>query len=888
VKAKFLFGLAFFAFVSLSAAQAVEKASVAKQLQAYYQKGTPPPWGDAIKELAAANADKRDAAAKYLVSLLDQAQADELSGKAPWRATPYWGSSGENPARNLRQQIAGDLAKSQPSSATLLVIRWYLDHEKVVRFQETAIAAIDKSQGKEVDEFCLRLVQPAHENSVVVLAALKHIGKGKSDIPEAVLKGLCDHYRPSIRAAARNLNKDRGNADPGAFDPVAAMKRPALSALMTNIGALLDQPAPPDAPFVKMITTWTAGKESDTSTTLGWLVKNEGDSWTVLTPFGHRETFHKEKKTKGRREIEVIVKSSWEKASVAEEVKRVVELRKKGDPDFALSERGGLTGQFQGRGAGVYEVTLAHWLYTAKQLDLSAQLLLPALDSLYMDSHLVDMMRHRVGETAGYRMLVAFAGDRDFAETQRLADALVQRYPGTRFHDYAVQLSKEMPKRQDDFNKLKLPTPEEWAALKKKLNRVEQITFLAERVRLLNCFQMGQPGGYSIREGQFAEPCGLSQNAAWGLGRGETKVINPYVELVGGSERYGWEDEKKPAKGMQLTVADIPHLAPFLRDDWHMLCVSFWRDFSADRHLDTTRPLFGEIINDLSKRDLSRVRDMSSMSEADINKHIKKMILWSQENAKKTEDELAWEGLEDEVKAGQRFYWLRNYRVFLQRKDKRLVPLLLKYVNELDPKGHKEEPRTGAWDEQATASILADCLALDPPAFKVAVKRLADHHLTPVRLLVGRILHASGEKEEARNVFAPILEKGDPFHMQRQDLPAVFKALLSDGSEPSTAVARLLFKNKRYAEIEDSAVRVSLVQQCGNAGIGDGYLAYLPLLDVPEKGTEIAKEITDKLTPKDPEIVRITEMFPKASDQIAPLKEWLKAKAKAVEKQPEK
>jgi hypothetical protein len=161
VKAKFLFGLAFFAFVSLSAAQAVEKASVAKQLQAYYQKGTPPPWGDAIKELAAANADKRDAAAKYLVSLLDQAQADELSGKAPWRATPYWGSSGENPARNLRQQIAGDLAKSQPSSATLLVIRWYLDHEKVVRFQETAIAAIDKSQGKEVDEFCLRLVQPA-------------------------------------------------------------------------------------------------------------------------------------------------------------------------------------------------------------------------------------------------------------------------------------------------------------------------------------------------------------------------------------------------------------------------------------------------------------------------------------------------------------------------------------------------------------------------------------------------------------------------------------------------------------------------------------------------------------------------------------------------------
>jgi hypothetical protein len=37
-------------------------------------------------------------------------------------------------------------------------------------------------------------------------------------------------------------------------------------------------------------------------------------------------------------------------------------LRAKGDPDFQLSERGVLTGQFQGRAAGVYEVTLAHWL----------------------------------------------------------------------------------------------------------------------------------------------------------------------------------------------------------------------------------------------------------------------------------------------------------------------------------------------------------------------------------------------------------------------------------------------------------------------------------------------------------------------------------------------
>ena len=268
-----------------------------------------------------------------------------------------------------------------------------------------------------------------------------------------------------------------------------------------------------------MTTKQIVDKDTRTSTTLGWLVKNDGDSWVVLTPFGHRETFYKEKTIKGRRG-EWTTRSSWEKSPIADEVKRVVELRKKGDPDFELSERGGLTGQFQGRGAGVYEVTLAHWLYTAKQFDLSARSCLLALDSVYMDHHLVDMMRHRVGEAMGYKMLVAFAGDRDFAETKRLADALVQRYPETRFHDMAVQFGKEMPSRNDDFKKLKLPTPEEWAALKKKLGRAEQIGYLAERMRLLNCFQQGQPGGYSITEKQFAEPCGLSRNAAWGLDMG--------------------------------------------------------------------------------------------------------------------------------------------------------------------------------------------------------------------------------------------------------------------------------------------------------------------------------------------------------------------------------
>src|SRR5262249_38770332 len=143
-----------------------------------------------------------------------------------------------------------------------------------------------------------------------------------------------------------------------------------------------------------------------------------------------------------------------------------------------------------------YEAILGAWLYRAGRDAEAASILLPALDSVYADHYLVDTVRHQVGEIHGYRMLVAFAGDRDYAEVLKHAKLINERYPDTRCHAYARGLAEQLPRRTDDFTKFKLPTPAEWADLKKKLTRGQQIDFLCERMRLLNCFQLGQPGGY--------------------------------------------------------------------------------------------------------------------------------------------------------------------------------------------------------------------------------------------------------------------------------------------------------------------------------------------------------------------------------------------------------
>jgi len=416
----------------------------------------------------------------------------------------------------------------------------------------------------------------------------------------------------------------------------------------------------------------------------------------------------------------------------------------------------------------------------------------------------------------------------------------------------------------------------------KKLSRAEQISYLTERMRLLNCFQMGQPGGYSLTQGQFAEPSGLSRDAAWGLGRGETKVINPYLELVGGHAGLFEDDNKKPFKGLELTVADIPHLAPFLREDWHLLCVSFWRDFSPDRDLDTTRPLIGSIINSLAKRDLAKTSTMVKMTDAEIDKHITSIIRWATENARKSERQLLWETLEQEFKAGTPWGQLTNPYRLIELKDKRLLPVLLKYLDDT----------TSEYDLH---SLLYWCLDYDPSAFKAAARKFAKHKSVGLRLAAGHILFAGGERKEGTKVFADILENGSPWQLEEHALPKLVKVLLKEGSTASKQAAALIFNNKRYTEIREGWVRASLVNQCAEAGIGDGYLSYLPLLDIKGNsignisystdtvvGEIIAREIIEVLAPKDPAIIRINKMFPKASDQIAPLKEWLKGKAKAV------
>jgi hypothetical protein len=591
-------------FLPLYCAQAGppgQQPDVAAELRAYYQDARKEPgWRTAFTRLAGADAADAERAGTYLCALLAQALKDERSGVAAWRPTPFWGSSGENPAIILRETIAEQLGDGKFSAAVLPVVRWYLEAEPLARLHVKATAALDRLEGKEADDLRAELATRPHPNSSVAIAALQQIGNRKEQLPADRLAALCQHHRAGNRDTARKLNRQQGGPEPPPFDAVKALHSPPVRKLVEDITALVEGPAPAGAEFVVVTQTTfqKGGANENKHETRGWVLKREGDTIELLSPFGWRDRFTKQPKP-----VAMPAAAAWfqtctiEPVKIADEVERVEALRKKNDPEHALSEQGGLTGQFEGQAAGLYEVLLAQWLAASKQDDLAARILLPALDTLYEDEHLVRMTRSRLGVAYGYQMFVAFVGDRDYARAERWAQLLSKRFPETPFHHYAVQLAEQLPKRRDDFVNLKLPTPKEWADLKRTLSRDEQIDYLCQRMRLLNCYQWGQPGGLDYYGKQYAEPCGLSRNASWGGGSGKTEVINPLLELAGGQDMQG-----RSYPGLGLKAADVPKLEKYRREDWFILAVSFWRDFHYGRTLETTQSLFAGIIAKVHKQ----------------------------------------------------------------------------------------------------------------------------------------------------------------------------------------------------------------------------------------------------------------------------------------------
>jgi hypothetical protein len=855
----------------------------------------PPPWAAPIRELSSAKSEERRRAAAFLRELLVITMEQEQSRTAPWRATPYWGGGAELPSRELRKELAEALAKAGPLPDALPVWRWYLENERIDAHLEPVMTALSKLDGKDAEALRAELATRPHDNAIVAAAAINQIAEKKGSLPAEPLAALCHHHRKLIREAARKLNAQQGGKDPGAFAPAKAVRSKPMEKLMGQVGELMTELPAPKAEFVKLTERYLDAKKvvKQTYEHVGWLTRRESDIIEIYTLYGQLDAVrdkeqkrveHHERLPDGNgtrfSEIDITVDAAVTPARLDDVIKQVEASRAKNTAGNDLSESGPLTGQFRGTGATLFEAILGTWLYQAGQDAEAARVLLPALDSLYADRHLVDMVRHQLGQIHGYRMLVAFAGDRDYEKALRSARLIDERYPDTRFHEYAKGFVKQFPRRVDDFKKFKLPTAAEWGTLKQKLTRTEQIDFLCERMRLLNCFQSGQPGGYDPDAEQFAEPCGMASDASWGLRKGKTLVINPLTELKG---PYNWFDENKPKpRGMELTLKDVPQLGRYLRDDWYMPTVGFWRDFHPDRNLAGTRQWFAQVINGLAGKDICKIAGWTHLTPAEIDKEIERISQWATENAGKSKVQLQWDALREIVKAGGNWHAVQD-RVgwLLEHKETDAYGVMKTYLHD------------DTTDDWSKGQILQLYLKHDPAQARELAPGFLNHKQSYLSFYAALIVFQTGDRDKARHILGEALATAEIDGW----LADAVDQLLKEGSSESKQQVVRVFSNRRFRHERYS--RVKILQSCARAGMKEPYEFYIPLLDIsdsvlpmldekgkpsgasnfePSVAAAFAKEIVDQFAKDDPAVKEIARKHPRTADQLADLKNWLRSR----------
>lgn len=265
---------------------------------------------------------------------------------------------------------------------------------------------------------------------------------------------------------------------------------------------------------------------------------------------------------------------------------------------------------------------LVLWLYKKSKPGYSQQLLREG-DALPADTTL----RDNFGIIYYDDMLSAMSMDRDYAQAIVFGAHLSGRaFKGYKYQQEAIALTRQLKDNSEDFKAFHQPDSVEWAALKKKLNKKEQVLYLAERLRLLNCIQPGQPGGISYSMDQFsvsmpeATKNGVSY---WGHGT-RYRVINPYVELV----------------EMKLSPGEIQPLLPYLLKETYIPSYSYFRDFRPERTVHKLSWVVESLIFECTTKHFLKNDFFTSLSLEQKKVEVEEIRKWCEENASSSRQEL--------------------------------------------------------------------------------------------------------------------------------------------------------------------------------------------------------------------------------------------------------
>jgi hypothetical protein len=742
------------------------------ELAVYYETGERPDFKPALRALSAADPAERVRAGRYLLALFRQSLADESNGRAEPEASIGWGGGSKSRAHDFREELAEEFA-DEASVEALDAALFLIENDESPENQKHGAKVLCRINSPRCKAIFKQLLAQPHPCGAVTVAVIKEVAyRELRELRPDVLR-LTNHYRAAVRDAARDTAMILRFENIPEFNAAESFT-PWLDSQVKQFAAMLHTNIPADARWIQILPMDEEEHRSRTRHPVplrGWLLSEDPQSFRALDWFNRELTLRKSK-------------MRFEDASLAETIKWLAQSRqirdeKKANPDtFSeqedLSPEGSLTGQFEPRSFNLPEALVGIWCYSRGEKRLAAEVLFPCFDRADDDRKIVRAFQDLIGRGYHLTMLDAFSRERNYDRTLALAIHLSKPvFDGYFYQHRAKELAEQLPKRRDDFGEFRLPTKAEWKALQSTLLRQEQIRYLAGRLRLINCFQMGQPGGVGYQCEQTSEPedpereqdidiVELLRNGPREPEENPKSVINPFVELL----------------EMHLEVAELPVLIPFLADDNFMPTYSFWRDFHPGRTLHRANWAVAEILNEAAHRELAMLDRFNALDSQGKQAHLESLISWCRDNAGKTRAQLVLQTLRDS-RDWDEFEQLLN--VAVERKLTAAHPVIAQRLGDFPNRD---------------GDLVEACYALNTPEAASDARRWIESTDEMTRFWAALILvkHGDTSKGEGLDVLGEFLANDK----EGYDFRHAVRPLLAAKTEPAARLAAAILPKLKF------------------------------------------------------------------------------------------
>ena len=217
-------------------------------------------------------------------------------------------------------------------------------------------------------------------------------------------------------------------------------------------------------------------------------------------------------------------------------------------------------------------------------------------------------------------MLSAYSYEKNYQKAIAIGNHLSgDVFNGYEYQREAISLALQLKNNPEDFRMFLLPDSLDWMALKQKLNRQDQIIYLAERLRLLNCIQPGQPAWIGYGMDQFSIPYSESRKLSisyWDRNE-KYEVINPYSELI----------------KMKLNMRETELLLPYLLSNDYIASYSYFRDFMPERTLHKVSWVVNRLLYEITNKVFFDQHNFDLLPLDQKKAEVEKIQQWCDDNA---------------------------------------------------------------------------------------------------------------------------------------------------------------------------------------------------------------------------------------------------------------